>query len=1321
MLVFLGLFLQTLLLPAAGQTIPKADHSNFVPDSEGDLLFLLDSSGSITYDEFAKVKEFIGDLLGPFKFGPRDVQASVVQISTNPTLEFPLNQYSSSRDVQKAIQNVRQRLGDTNTGKALEYVKENLNGEKFGSRADVPKVLVWMTDGLSTDDISQPMQLLKDMGVTVFIVSTTGRGNFQVLSAAASQPDEKYLKFVDKDDLGIITKELRDSIIELIQAKRLQALDITRTSFRLTWPRLLSRDTGHYILEYAPTSDPRRKLQHTMFGDETSLVLRGLTPNTTYRVTLFPESNIDYVHPQTINVSTLQDLKEERNLEAFDITTTGFRLAWSSLSGDTGNYVVKYSPMSAPRRELQKTLSGDETTVVLNGLTPNTTYQVTLISDSNDPYVQPETIQVSTLPDLIQARQLQVQHIMATSFNLTWLKLTGDTGRYFLDYASVSDPRRKLRKTLYGDQTGVISGLTPSTTYQVTFIPESNLPSIQSQTIQVSILPDLIQTRSLQVQNITATSFNLTWLKLTGDTGRYFLDYASVSDPRRKLRKTLYGDQTGLISGLTPNTTYQVTFIPESNLPSVQSQTIQVSTVPDLIQARNLQVLNITTRSFHLTWSPLSGDTGRYTLKYVFASTPMIISQMLLYGETSAVIGNLIPNTTYQITFIPESNVPHIQSETIQVSTLPDLIQARNLQVLNITKKSFHLAWSPLLGDTGLYTLKYVFASKPGAISQMSLYDETSAVIENLIPNSTYQITFIPESNVPHIQSQTIQVSTLPDLIQARNLQVLNITAGSFHLTWSPLSGDTGRYILKYVFASKPGAISQRVFYDETSAVVGDLTPNTTYQITFIPESNVPHIQSQTIQVSTLPDLIQARNLQVLNITTRSFHLTWSPLLGDTGRYTLKYVFAYKPGAVSQTSLYDETSAVIRDLTPDSIYQITFIPESNVPYMQTQTIRVSTLPEPVQRRYLKALDITSTSFLLTWSKFPTDEGLYVLEYVPISLPRTQPRTLFGDKNNVVITGLSSNTTYEVTLFPQQDTQDVEPEVIHVSTQPELDHRRNLRIRDTTATSFQLIWSRLPGDKGHYVLEYSLVSHPNRKHRKILPADQTNVVLNYLNPNTQYQATLFSESNVQNVPPQTVQISTLQEQLWPAQILISDPSAHSFRVSWGPSLDSIAGYEIQYGPLPSNAVQTVQVDGRVNTTVLEGLKSNTTYLVTVSAIFKSGGEKALSAIACTEMKDSKVKYLRFEDLGPDSLKATWGSADGEVKGYRVRCRRQAGRSSVVSVAPQTHSIHLTDVPDGTTSKICVMPVYKNGAGESLCRKVQKQPGTLANHYSRVRTQ
>lgn len=182
------------------------------PDLEGDLLFLLDSSGSISYYEFSRVKAFIADLLQPFTFGPHEVQTGVVHISTMPTMEFPFDRHHSSQAVQHALRHIQQMMGDTNTGKALSFAKEKLFTEEAGARVNVPKVLVWVTDGFSTDDISQPMQLLKDMGVTVFIVST-GRGNYLELSAAASQPPEKHLHFVDIDDLPIITKELRDDII----------------------------------------------------------------------------------------------------------------------------------------------------------------------------------------------------------------------------------------------------------------------------------------------------------------------------------------------------------------------------------------------------------------------------------------------------------------------------------------------------------------------------------------------------------------------------------------------------------------------------------------------------------------------------------------------------------------------------------------------------------------------------------------------------------------------------------------------------------------------------------------------------------------------------------------------------------------------------------------------------------------------------------------------------------------------------------------------------------------------------------------------------
>ncbi|XP_077313706.1 von Willebrand factor A domain-containing protein 1 isoform X4 [Lithobates pipiens] len=1139
MFVYLGLYLYILLSTALGHTIPEADHNSFIPDSEGDLLFLLDSSGSVTYDEFSNVKEFIGDLLHPFTYGPQDVQASVVQISTDPTLEFPLNQYTSSQDVQKAIRNIQQRMGDTNTGKALDYVKEQLYTEKFGSRVDVPKVMVWVTDGLSTDDISKPMQLLKDMGVTVFIVCTTGRGNFEELSAAASQPDEKYLKFVDKDDLGIITKELRDSIIELIQAKRLHALDITTTSFRLIWPRLLSRDTGHYVLEYSPLAYPRQKMQETLPGDQTSLVLNKLIPNTTYQVTLYPESNVDYVSPQSVQVSTLHELTEERKLEAEDITTTGFRLTWSRLSGDKGSYVLEYSVVSDPKTRLQKTNLGDETSVVLSNLLPNTTYQVTLRPSSTEKSVQPETIYATTLPDLIRSRNLQVLNVTMSSFNVTWSKLLGDTGRYVLDYAPVSDPRRKLRKMLYGDQTTIV------------------------------------------------------------------------------------------VSNLIPETTYQITFSPESSLSYMQSQTMQVTTLPNLNKARNLKVLNVTSTGFLLTWVALPGDTGSYTVNYVPISKPGVISQMFVHRETSAVIRDLSPNTSYEVTFIPLSNVQFSQSQNLQVSTLPELVQTRNLQAVDITATSLRLVWSRLPGDPKLYVLEYSPISDPSLTQRKILYGtETGAVVGGLLSNTTYRIALFPHS-AQHVQPDVIMVSTKIDPVQERNLQVKDITSTSFLITWSRMPLDSGSYTVQYALVSDPRQMLRKILTgDEDRVLIDGLTPDNAYRVTLIPESNAPDNQDVTIQVSTLPDLILARNLHIKDKTSTSFQMAWSRLSGDTGNYVIEYAPVTDLGKKVQKTLYGYLSSVLfSNLAPSTTYEVTFIPESRESTTQSQTIQVTTLPELIQKRNLHAWDISTLSFRLSWSRLTTD-------------------------------------------------------------------------------------------RGPYVLEYGLVSDPQK--RKMLTADETTVLISNLNPDTKYQATLHSEANVQYVPPQSIQIATLPEQLGPAQILISDPTAHSFRVSWGPHLDSIIGYEVQYGPLPSNSVKKVQVDGRFNTTIIEGLKSNTTYLVTVSAIFKSGGEKALSAIACTEINGTKVKYLRIEDLQSNSLKAVWGSADGDVQGYQIRCRRQAGRSSTISVAPETHSVELTGLSEGTPTKICIKPVYKNGAGRNLCKKVKMHPGTSANSYSSLQT-
>lgn len=196
---------------------PEAEPFPFPPGPpasapQGDLLFLLDSSASVSHYEFSRVREFLGQLAAPLPLGPEALRASLVHVGSWPHTEFPFNQHSSGAAVQDAIRAATQRMGDTNTGLALAYAKEQLFAEEAGARPGVPKVLVWVTDGGSSDPMGPPMQELKDLGVTIFIVST-GRGNLLELSAAASAPAEKHLHFVDVDDLHIIAQELRGSIL----------------------------------------------------------------------------------------------------------------------------------------------------------------------------------------------------------------------------------------------------------------------------------------------------------------------------------------------------------------------------------------------------------------------------------------------------------------------------------------------------------------------------------------------------------------------------------------------------------------------------------------------------------------------------------------------------------------------------------------------------------------------------------------------------------------------------------------------------------------------------------------------------------------------------------------------------------------------------------------------------------------------------------------------------------------------------------------------------------------------------------------------------
>lgn len=174
---------------------------------EGDILLLLDSSGSVTNYEFSHLLLFAAELLRPFSLGRGHVRVGLLQVGTKPNLEFGLEVHNNQESLQRALQRVSQLQGDTNTDVALRVAQKLLLKD-----TDVPKVLLWLTDGAQPGDVDKLMTELKEQGVYVLAVSTV-HGNYQVLQRAVSPPLESHLYSVDIENIEIITEDLREAII----------------------------------------------------------------------------------------------------------------------------------------------------------------------------------------------------------------------------------------------------------------------------------------------------------------------------------------------------------------------------------------------------------------------------------------------------------------------------------------------------------------------------------------------------------------------------------------------------------------------------------------------------------------------------------------------------------------------------------------------------------------------------------------------------------------------------------------------------------------------------------------------------------------------------------------------------------------------------------------------------------------------------------------------------------------------------------------------------------------------------------------------------
>ncbi|XP_035764692.1 collagen alpha-1(XII) chain-like [Neolamprologus brichardi] len=135
-----------------------------------DLVMLVDESGSISSNDFDQIKMFLVAIVNGLNIGPDAVQIGLTLFSTTPRTEWHLNTHQTKQSLLRAIKQLKQTGGDTNTGKALEHILDIQFKPSMGMRPDSRRIAVLITDGESQDQVFLPSKNLKHNDIEVYAI-----------------------------------------------------------------------------------------------------------------------------------------------------------------------------------------------------------------------------------------------------------------------------------------------------------------------------------------------------------------------------------------------------------------------------------------------------------------------------------------------------------------------------------------------------------------------------------------------------------------------------------------------------------------------------------------------------------------------------------------------------------------------------------------------------------------------------------------------------------------------------------------------------------------------------------------------------------------------------------------------------------------------------------------------------------------------------------------------------------------------------------------------------------------------------------------------
>ena len=165
-----------------------------------DIIFVMDSSGSVGKENWTKLKDFTKDVIYRLLINYHDYQFAFITYGSTAHTDIHLGQHTNYQEISDVIGSLPWVMGASNIADGLRKARLEL----LQRRSDVPNLVVLVTDGPASAEqpnTGDEAMMLRNIEKThLLVIGLTNKVNAEVanqLIRMASSPTDKYFKLVD--------------------------------------------------------------------------------------------------------------------------------------------------------------------------------------------------------------------------------------------------------------------------------------------------------------------------------------------------------------------------------------------------------------------------------------------------------------------------------------------------------------------------------------------------------------------------------------------------------------------------------------------------------------------------------------------------------------------------------------------------------------------------------------------------------------------------------------------------------------------------------------------------------------------------------------------------------------------------------------------------------------------------------------------------------------------------------------------------------------------------------------------------------------------